>query len=212
MIDFFEDIGDIIFGNKRLEAYQHFAKTKQFRYKRKHNPELLSDDVKTMDLYLQGKKKRKSIKGLVYKRDNKLNILSKIFDFIHYTNSGKKTTTVFSFDCEDMDIPYFIISPRGSFSRLSNLFTSNEWSDVNQDFANQFTVETDDINELQMILTFQFAEVMLDLGDFTVEGHGNFIVLYNRNHTTDIIDMDNVHHDGIELLDIILHDHSREMV
>lgn len=211
MLEFLEDIGDIIFGNKRIEAFKHFARSKDFRLKRKHNPELLPIDVLSMQIFKQNRKKR-AIKGMIYRKENMLNILTQIFDFHIYNDLGKKTTTIYLFEHVDMDLPYFIISPKSSFGKLGNLFSSSEWSDVNKDFDNSFTVEATDINIMQMMLTIQFAEVMLDLKDYTVEGKGNHLVVYRKFHDTDIIDMDNVYLDGLELMDIILHDHSKEMI
>jgi len=211
MLEFLEDIGDIFFGNKRLEAYKHFARSKDFRTKRKHNPEILPIDVLSMRLFKQNRTKR-SIKGLIYKKDTELDILTQIFDLHYYNDLGKKTTTVFVFEHEDMHLPNFIISPKSSFGKIGNLFSSSGWEDVNKEFASSFDVETSDINEMQMLLTFQFAEVMLNMPDYTVEGKGKHLAIYRKFHTTDIIDMDNIYMDGLELMDIILHDHSGGMI
>jgi len=211
MLEFLEDIGDIIFGNKRLEAYKHFASSKDFRLKRKHNPEILPIDVLSMELFKQNRKKR-GIKGLIYKNDTTLDILTQIFDLNYYNDLGKKTTTVFVFEHDDMHLPSFIISPKSSFGKIGNLFSSNEWADVNKEFASSFDVQTSDINMMQMMLTFQFADVMLNMKDYTVEGNGKHLAIYRKYHTTDIIDMDNIYLDGLELMDIILHDHSGEMI
>lgn len=211
MLEFLEELTDIIFGNKRFEAYKHFARSKDFRLERKHNPEILPVDVLSMQLFKENRKKR-GIKGLIYKNDTRLNILTQIFDLNYYNDLGKKTTTVFVFEHDDMQLPKFIISPKSSFGKIGNLFSSNEWSDVNSDFASAFNVETSDINIMQMMLTFQFAEVMLNMKDYTVEGNGKHLIIYQKYHTTDIIDMDNIYMDGLEILDIILHDHSKEML
>lgn len=211
MLEFLEDIGDIIFGNKRLDAYKHFAHRKDFRLKQKHNPEVLPIDVLNMELFKEKRKKR-AIKGMIYRKEMDLNILTQIFDLHHYNDLGKKSTTVYIFENEDLDIPHFVITPKSSFGKLGNIFSASDWADVNKDFANSFNVETIDINDMQMMLTIQFAEVMLNMLDYTVEGQGNHIAIYRKNHTTDIIDMDNVYLDGLELMDIILHDHSKEMI
>ncbi len=211
MLEFLEDIGDIIFGNKRLDVYRHFAQRKDFRVKRKHNPELLPIDILKMELFKENRKKR-AIKGMIYRKETDLDILSQIFDLHHYNDLGKKSTTVYTYENDDMHIPYFIITPKSNFGKLGSIFSSSEWADVNKDFASSFDVKTDDINDMQMMLTIQFAEVMLNLKDFTVEGNGKHIAIYRKNHTTDIIDMDNVYNDGLELMDIILHDHSKEMI
>lgn len=211
MLEFFEEIGDLIFGNRRLEAYKHFARSKDFRLKRKHNPEILPIDVLSMQLFKENRKKR-AIKGLIYRKEPKLNILSQIFDLNYYNDLGKKTTTVYLFEYDDMHLSHFIITPKSNFGKLGNIFSSSEWSDVNKDFASSFEVVASDINEMQMMLTIQFAEVMLELKDYIVEGNGTHIAIYRKFHSTDIIDMDNVYLDGLKLMDIILHDHSKEMI
>ena len=211
MFEFLEDIGDIIFGNKRLDTYTHFAHRKDFQYKRRHNPEELPNDVLSMDFFKEKRKKR-AIKGMIYRKEMELNILTQIFDLHHFNDLGKKSTTVYIFENEDLHIPHFVITPKSSFSKLGNIFSASEWADVNKDFDSSFNVETDDINDMLMMLTIQFAEVMLNMLDYTVEGNGNHIAIYRKNHTTDIIDLDNVYLDGLELMDILLHDHSKEMI
>ena len=211
MFEFLEDIGDLLFGNKRIDTYKHFAHRKGFRLKRKHNPEALPIDVLKMELFKE-KRKNRAIKGLIYRKEVELNVLTQIFDLHHYNDLGKKSTTVYIFDNDKLNIPHFIITPKGSFGKIGNIFSSSEWADVDKDFANNFNVETTDINDMQMMLTIQFAEVMMHMTDYTVEGLGKHMAIYRKNHTTDIIDMDNVYMDGLELMDIILHDHSKEMI
>lgn len=211
MIEILEEIGDIIFGNKRLDTYRHFATSKDFRLRRKHNPETLPIDVLSMQLFKENRKKR-AIKGFIFKRETQPEVLSQIFDLIVYTEFGKRNTTIYLYENEKMHLPYFHVKPKSGFSKLGNIFTSNDWSYVNRDFARQFEVETTDINEMQMMLTEQFADVLLHLQDHHVEGNGHHLIVYKRNQATDIIDMDNIYLDGLELIDIILHDHSQEMI
>ena len=65
---------------------------------------------------------------------------------------------------------------------------------------------------MRMMITSHFADVLLRLGDYTVEGKGDYLVIYKKSKRVDIVDMDNVYDDGLELLDIIINDHSNELV
>jgi hypothetical protein len=50
---------------------------------------------------------------------------------------------------------------------------------------------------------------MLSIKNYTVEALGNYLLIYQTNHTTDIIDMDNIGDAGLELIDIILTDYTK---
>ena len=210
MIDFLDDLGDLIFGNKRFESLKHFASAKQFQIRRKVNAQKLTLNVQKMEFF-SGKKK-KSIKGYLFKKDLEFNSFNQIFDYYYSGDYGTTTTTIFMYDCEALDMPSFIIKPKGGFSKLGNLFSSSEWSKVSSDFDKAFTVESDDLNYLRMAITIQFAELMLNMKNCTVEGNGSHLVIYKKNAKVDIVDMDNVYDDGRELLDIIINDHSAEIV
>ena len=209
LIDLFDDISDAIFGNKRLNELRHFAKSKSFQMRRKVVIEQLHRDVKSMEFYDDRKAKR--IKGYLYKKDINFDALTQIFDMYFATNANI-TTTVFLYDTTLLELPRFSIKPKGGLSKLGNLFSSTEWSAVSRDFDKDFVVESRDMNYMRIMITSHFADVMLRLGDYTIEGNGNYLAIYKKSRKVDIVDMDNVYDDGLELLDIILNDHSNELV
>jgi len=210
MFDFLEDIKDLVFGNKRLAALQHFANSKQFQIRRKANAIKLPIEVQQMQFF--NGKKRKSIKGYLFKKDAELNSFNQIFDYYYSGDYGNTATTIFLYDSEPLGLPSFIIKPKGGFSKLGSIFSSSEWSNVNSAFDKAFSVESKDLNYMRMMITIQFAEVLLRLQNFTIEGNGSHLVIYKKNSKVDIVDMDNVYYDGKELLDIIINDHSGEIV
>jgi len=210
MIDFLDDIGDLIFGNKRFDSLKHFASAKQFQIRRKVNAQKLPLDVQKMEFF-DGKRK-KSIKGYLFKKDVEFNSFNQIFDYHYSGDYGNTTTTIFLYDCESLDLPSFIVKPKGGLSKLGSIFSSSEWSNVNSEFDKGFSVESTDLNFMRMVVTIQFAEVMLSMKNFTVEGKGSHLVLYKKNSKVDIVDMDNVYDDGRELIDIIVNDNSAEIV
>lgn len=210
MIDFLDDIGDMIFGNKRFDSLKHFASAKQFQVRRKVNAQKLPLDVQKMEFF-DGKRK-KSIKGYLFKKDVEFNSFNQIFDYYYTGDYGTTTTTIFLYDSESLDLPSFIIKPKGGLSKLGSIFSSSEWSNVSSEFDKAFSVESTDLNFMRMVVTIQFAELMLNMKDFTVEGKGSHLVLYKKNSKIDIVDMDNVYDDGRELIDIIVNDNSAEIV
>ncbi|MEM9547041.1 MAG: hypothetical protein AAGA77_13755 [Bacteroidota bacterium] len=210
MIDFIDDIVDLVFGNKRLEALRHFANSKQFQFRKKANAEKLPLDVQKMEFF-EGKK-RKSIKGYLFKKDLEYNSFNQIFDYNYSGDYGNATTTIFLYDSEMLDLPSFVVKPKSGFGKLGNIFSSGEWSNVNSDFDKAFTVESSDLNFMRMAITIQFAELMLKLKNFVVEGRGSHLVIYKKNTKVDIVDMDNIYDDGRELIDIIVNDNSAEIV
>jgi len=210
MIDFLDDIGDLIFGNKRIDALKHFANSKQFQFRKKVLAEKLPIEVQAMQFY--DGKRRKSIKGYLFKKDIAYDSFNQIFDYYYSGDYGSTTTTMFLYDCESLDLPSFIIKPKGGLSKLGSIFSKSEWSFVSGEFDKGFSVESEDLNFMRTTITIQFAEVMLGIKDFTIEGKGSHLVIYKRNSKVDIVDMDNVYESGRELIDIIINDHSAEIV
>ncbi len=210
MIDFLDDISDLIFGNKRLDALKHFANSKQFQIRRKANAQKLPLDVQKMEFF-DGKKK-KTIKGYLFKKDVEFNSFNQIFDYYYSGDYGTSTTTIFLYDSDQLDLPSFIVKPKGGLGKLGSLFSTSEWSDVSSDFDKSFSVESSDLNFMRMIITIQFAEVLLKMKNYTIEGKGSHLVVYKKNTKVDIVDMDNVYDDGRELIDIIVNDNSAEIV
>jgi len=210
MLELLEDLGGLIFGDKRQTALRHFASSKQFHYKRRVNPSLFPLEVQKMPFF-EGKKSR-SLKGFLSKVEKRFAIDAHIFDYLHYHEFGNKTTTVYLYKKNGLRLPIFGVRPKSGISKLGSIFSSSEWSTVNKEFDKEFIVDSADMNEMRMMITIQFAEVMLDLKGYEVEGRGDYIAVYKRHDMTDIIDMDNVHDSALELIDIILHDYSNELI
>lgn len=210
MIEILEDLGELIFGNKRQGALKHFARRKGFQYMRRVNPSLLPMEVQRMGFF-EGSRSR-SLKGLLTKTESELNIKSTIFDYLHYHEFGNKTTTVYLYEYDKLGLPIFTIAPRSTLAKLGSMFSSSEWAAVDKNFDKNFTVTSTDMNAMRMMVTIQFAELMSELEGFVVEGNDQYLVMYKTHSMTDIIDMDNHHDAALELIDIILHDASGELV
>jgi hypothetical protein len=210
LLEILEDLSDAIFGDKRVDALQHFAKHQGFKFRRKVNPDLLPLEVQRLDLFSQNRKKSRSIKGFLHKQETKPNILGQIFDY--GIEGSTSRTTVYLMQSKQLDLPPFKIEPKSHLSRL-NVFTSkSEWSDVDRDFGSKYEVTSDDLNTMRMLITIQFAEVVNELDEYTIEGVDDYLLIYQPKHQEDIIRMDNIYGLAVELADIILHDHSNELV
>ena len=203
MISLFQDIAELLFGSKRQEAFKHFAYKKEFSYQRRTRLESLPLEVLRMDLMTQSKKA--TIKGLIAKPHEAWQTVGHIFDLTQGSEFGEKTTTVFLFQCHQMKLPPVKITPKSSLGKLGSIFSSGEWSHIDPNFDRAFAVTSDDLNRMRILLTIQFAEEMLKLEDFVLEGNGSYFILYKKNHKVDIIDMDNVYDTALHLVDIILH-------
>ena len=206
MINIFQEIGDLIFGNKRLEALKHFARTKDFGYKKRFTVSTLPIEVQKMDFYKN--RKKKSIKGVLYKSFERHETTSHIFDLKSAGDLGSNTTTSYLFYSPKLNLPYFIIKPRNPFSKIGNIFGGSEWSEFHPDFDKEFVIESNNLNYMRMAMTIQFTDTMLKLKSYSLEGFGKYMLLYKPNDLTDIIDKDNTFDAGIELVDIILNDYT----
>ena len=119
-----------------------------------------------------------------------------------------KTTTSFLFYSPELKLPSFTIKPRGGISKLGSIFSGSEWAEFHPEFDKEFIVTSKNMNYLRMAMTTQFTDAMLSIKNYTVEGLGNYLLIYQTNHITDIINMDNICESGLELIDIILTDYT----
>lgn len=207
ILELIEDIGESLFGDKRHDALLHFAEQKRFQYRRRVNPDLLPLEVQKLDLFSIERSKRRQIKGFLHRQEQRPSVLGQIFD---YAVDGKRTTVYF-YQSKALDLPTLKLTPRSSLSKF-NVFGKSEWSDIDKTFAGNFDITSDDMNAMRMLVTIQFAEIMNELEGYTVEGRADYLIIYRLKKEEDIIDMDNVYAAGLELADIILHDHSNELV
>lgn len=207
MLEFFDEIKDFLFDNRRVEGYKHFARTQGFDFKKKVSPDVLPSELKKMD-YFNGKKKL-LIKGFIYKSIEPHPVNLHIYDLVNRREIGSKTTTSFLYYCPELKLPQFSIKPRGGISKIGSIFTGTEWAEYHPEFDKEFIVSSQNMNYLRMAMTTQFTDVMLNIKNYIVEGLGNYMLIYRPNHITDIIHMDNVYEAGLELIDIILTDYSK---
>lgn len=209
MLELFEDIGDLLFGNKRMKDLQHFASNKSFRFERRRSLSSLPLELKGIELF-EGKKKK--VKGYLYRKEKAYDILGRIYDLKEKSEFSNRVTTIFHLTSPLLDLPYFSVKPKSGFGKIGSIFTTNEWADISKDFGKSFVVASDDINRMNMTITVQFAEVMLKHKEYTLEGVGGHLIIYRKAHVTDIVDMDNVYEAGLALIDIMLFDQSNELV
>ncbi len=208
IFDILDDIKDAFFGNKRLENLRHFAGMKDFVFKRKMTTSGLAPEVKSMDFFSDDKDS--FIKGYLFKENQDLHLQSHIFDFKSSGTLGP-TTTVFLFYSPQLNMPRLKISPKSSFKKMGSVFSSSEWSDVDKQFDKNFDIKTDDIAKAQSIITIQFAEVVNELKEMTIEANNDNMAIYRPHTIIDIIDMDNIYDAGIELVDIIVNDYGADI-
>jgi hypothetical protein len=203
MIDIFDDIKDIVFGNQRLNQIKDFGQQHHFGYSRRVSMNDLPAVFESVEFF-KGERK-KSIKGFLYRSELDERAIGYIYDYLYYSEFGRKTTTVFHFKIEKLNLPYFIVKPRSGLHKISSIFNSTEWNELDKNFDNQFTVASDNMNFMRMNLTIQFAEILLRHKTFAVEGLGDHLFVYDKNNTIDIDKFIPIYKDGLELLDIILH-------
>ena len=114
-------------------------------------------------------------------------------------------TTVVQLSSEQLHLPYFVVQPKSTIGKFGSIFSSNEWLEISKEFGNNFVVQSDDMNRIRMFLTIQFAEVMLENPNCTLEGNGNHLFMYQHNSIIDLVDLDHIVRSCYEIVDNILY-------
>ncbi len=196
-----EEIKDLIFGNNRIEELKHYAKSNKWGFSKRIKMSQIPDKVRHLE-FIKNNSDR-AIKGFLYQDLN--GGLRYIYDLNNRNEIGFKSTTIFHIRADQLKLPQFIISPKSTMQRFGNVFTSNEWNDVDKEFGNNFEVRSNNMNAMRMMITIQVAEIINKLNFCTIEGIDNHLIFYRQNTSISTTEFDRMSKLGIDLIENIIY-------
>ena len=211
MEGFFDDLKDQFVPNSRVNDMQQVAKEERFNFRRKEN--FADQDYLLKSFQVFKGKKSKRLKGILRKKENELDAVIRMYDYIYWGDFKTKKTTIFEIDCPDLELPKFFIYPKGIINQVSSFFANKEKVFPDKiDFHTKFNIETSSKKELEEAIGKKLIQHLPLFPNISLEGEGDYLLIYflgKQIPTPELMDnYDNV----IDMLDMILNDNSNEFV
>lgn len=194
----------------RTNDFKQFGVTEGFTFKDQ-------EPYSTVPLILRDKyifKKRLGVLKRVLTNDNIEipNTQLKIYDFINY-NDDVTTTTIFQFKNEEFKFNPFIIYPRSVFTKMKNLFVSQEivFDDLSE-FNDKYAINSNSSEHLSFQLNKSSLVTLLDQNKIYLEGEGDFLIFYFKGKALDISTLNKTYNFVIEFVDRLLYDDTDDYV
>jgi len=211
MKGFFDDVIDLVRRNPRVEDLRQVARQHNFSFKSKESWAKQNLTLKAFSIF-KGKKDKR-IKGVLRKVILANEVEIRIFDYIYFGEMKNWKTTIYEIECQNFDFPKFLIYPKGFLKKVKDIFltTDKPFPDASV-FHSKFEVSTADHNEFEDELNSSFLNFLIDKKDFTAEGDGDTLLLYQENKLTKAEYIFEEYEDILDMIDGILNDDTDEYV
>lgn len=209
--DFFEDVSDALLGNERQADLKQFADKHGFRFKKKYHNERLDIEIKAFDLF-KGKK-RKRVRNFLTRPDERIDGRISMFDFNKDTDFGKKVTTCVLIRSSYLRLPKFIIRPKKTTEKLTELFVHRDVGLSGYPFFNRtYAIQTADVAPLEAFFTQKLVDLMVKTPHLWLEGNLDYLLLYDKNKPKSPDELLTFYDLGREIVDLMLYDNSDDFV
>ncbi|NND06877.1 MAG: hypothetical protein HKN87_10900 [Saprospiraceae bacterium] len=208
--DIFDDVKDALVGNARRESFLQFAEKYDLSYqKRMRSTEL---DLAVLTLNFFGKRKKQRLKNVLTSYDQKTASKLLIFD-VHRSKTPKKKTTCVLLESDLLNLPRYCFRPKRSVEKVTALFKANQRSLARYpELQRSMVLEAKHMEYMQRYLTEQLADMILSNKATTIEGIDDWLLIYQEDKRVEVSDLLSFRSYAIALAEILLFDHSNDLV
>lgn len=182
MKEIFDDLKNTFWTDERVLEYGQIAQEHQFRFSKRQLFSGQPYKLKNFQLFQGTKGKR--LNGILYKKQKELSLQTRIYDYLYYGNSKKKTSTVFEFHSPSLNASKVLIKPKGNLKRMKDFFGGgNTYFKDAKTFNNLYEIQTTNPGNIIYELNEDFLELLAQQKKLWVEGEGNYLLFYYKNKT-----------------------------
>ncbi len=209
MLDIIDDFLDSFRKDERVAELGQVARENNFKFKKREQFSEQKYRLKAFQLF-KGKK-AKRIKGILYDEKQSFPLRARMYDYIYYSDSKKKKTTVIEIISSKLDLSRFEIRPKGALKRMTEMFVAGE-----KIFADSiaFHAEYELLSLQNDDLRFELNEQALDLiaskKGIRIEGEGEYLLMYHKNKQIPAIELMHEYDFMLELMDCLISGYSGE--
>jgi len=211
MEGFFDDLKDKIVTNGRVEEMRQIANENLFNFRSKEN--FSNQDYLLKSFQIFKGKNDKRLKGILRKKENELEAVIRVYDYIYWGEIKTRKTTIFEIYGPDLNLPQFYIHPKGILNQVSSFFMEKEipYSD-NSDFHGKFSIETPDSKTFEQAIDLNLLNELIKSPEISIEGEGDYLLVYFSGKQIPAKELIDFYENAIDLLEIIINNNSNEFV
>lgn len=180
LVDLFVDFKDKVWKNGRVEELSQLAKEFDFDFVEREK--FTEQDYRIKEFKLFKNKKGIRFKGVLYRKDNKTGIQSRIYDSFAFLDGEEKKTTVIELIHPQLNVSRFEIRPKRTIKWAKEIIAREKtpFKDLAR-FNAFYEIMSPDIQNIQ----FEFNEVVLDQisnkKNIRLEGEGRHLIYYYKH-------------------------------
>lgn len=205
MEEAFDDFIDKFWKNDRVVELRQLAEEHRWEFTSRERFAEQPTELKRFKLF-KGKR-GKRITGIISTRHQQLKCDVRIYDYVYYSDGGKKRTSVVECSSPSFNIVPFRIYPK---TRLANLFSFGTKTGLDKFFA-EYDIEGPDPALLSRLPDSALCLVAEHPG-LTVEADGDMFLYYYLKKRTPVQDLLDEYRSAVEILDKVLYDREKDFV
>jgi len=208
--DFYDDIKDAVVGNQRKRNLVQFAEKYGYAFRKRISMDELDLAVLTLNLFKAKSGQRR--KNILSGYDNKTSSKILIFDNV-IRKPKRRTTTCMLIESDLLNLPRFCLRPKRSFEKVAALFKTNQHSLAKYpELQRALVLEAKHLDHMQRYVTDQLATWLLEHSGWIIEGIDDWLLVYQGNNMVDVAELRPFKMSVLELTEILLFDHSNDLV
>lgn len=136
----------------------------------------------------------------------------RLYDYVYYSDGGKKRTTVIEIAVPGLYLHAFHIKPKKGLSSLFNFGGRNKHSSGVEKFAADYQLEGSDPEAIQLQIPDSVLEIISAQKDLSLEGDGHYLMYYYDRKQLPVLQFPAELQIAMEITDKLLHDREKEFV
>lgn len=137
---------------------------------------------------------------------------SRIYDYIYYSDGGKKKTTVIELTCHQFDLSPFSIGPKKGLSNIFSFASRKRNTSGVDKFSSNYQMEAADPEATDIQIPDSALGLIAESPNISLEGDGNVLLYYHHRKLIPAQDLIREHTLALEILNKLLHDREKEFV
>ena len=166
----------------RLTDLRQLAKARKWNFTARRKYEKESAQLEHFNLF--SGKRGKRLTGIIKVRDKRLIGQFRIYDYVYFSDFGKRTTTVLEFNCPKYRLSGFSVEPKKSFTSFRK---RNQMPDLffatTPEFTKNYQITAARPEEIKIDLNVHFLDFIGDVPGWTYEGKDQVLVGYQAGNT-----------------------------
>ncbi|HLF65173.1 MAG TPA: hypothetical protein VI603_15520 [Saprospiraceae bacterium] len=136
----------------------------------------------------------------------------RIYDYVYYSDGGKKKTTVIELTCEQIYLSRFHIKPKKGITNIFNLGNRKKGSTGLEKFSAHYHIDAADPESTDIQIPDSALGLIANNKDVSLEGEGHLLLYYSNRKLIPAHELLSDYEKAVEIMDRLLHDREKEFV